>query len=322
MACERRVGQASWRCTNRGNMLTKVVLLHKASSPYDDRLDQYYHFPNRAYLKPMVEAVGDWVIFHEPLSGNGRQVYFAAARVVSVVPDARLPDHSYAHLDEYVQFPAPVGLWKNDGHLFESGLEKSDGSINGGTRQRAVRRIDDRDFAAIWLAAMEGADAALQEESELSGLAEEQMPYERPVVQQLVNRKLRDSAFRIAVLGAYDSACAFTDLKIINGRQRAEVDAAHIRPVGDNHRGNDSVRNGLALSKTVHWLFDRGIVAVSNDYEILESPGRMPDQLKPLLRSDGMIRLPDRTQDRPSPVHLAYHRAMFEEEYGRFQILS
>jgi putative restriction endonuclease len=41
-----------------------------------------------------------------------------------------------------------------------------------------------------------------------------------------------------------------TGLRIFNGSGRAEVQAAHIRPVADN--GPDSVRNGLALSSTIH----------------------------------------------------------------------
>ncbi|MGH6673150.1 MAG: HNH endonuclease [Xanthobacteraceae bacterium] len=43
-----------------------------------------------------------------------------------------------------------------------------------------------------------------------------------------------------------------TGLQIINGGGRAEVQAAHIRPVAAG--GFDSVRNGLALSGTIHWI--------------------------------------------------------------------
>ncbi|MBX9460355.1 MAG: HNH endonuclease [Brevundimonas sp.] len=71
----------------------------------------------------------------------------------------------------------------------------------------------------------------------------------------LVNRKVRDTSFRRQVCRAYDDTCAITGLRIINGGGRSEVQAAHIWPV--EHGGPDTVRNGLALSGTVHWLFDR-----------------------------------------------------------------
>jgi putative restriction endonuclease len=58
-------------------------------------------------------------------------------------------------------------------------------------------------------------------------------------------------------------------LKLINGGGRAEVEAAHIRPVGAN--GPDTVQNGLALSGTVHWMFDRGLISLSDELDILVS---------------------------------------------------
>ena len=45
--------------------------------------------------------------------------------------------------------------------------------------------------------------------------------------------------------------CAVSGLRLIKGGRRPEVLAAHIMP--DN--GPDTVRNGIALSGTVHWLF-------------------------------------------------------------------
>ena len=309
--------------------VTKAVLLHKSGSIYDDVPWERYHFPNRAYLKAMREAVGDWIVYYEPMgsgaSRGGRQAYFAIAQVERIESDPRDETHSYAFMRplSYQELAAPVPMVGEAGH-FERALEKPDGSTNGGLRQRAVRRISDAEFAAILRYGMAAPLRALQDDemTAVAGVAEEQAPYERLIIEQLLRRPLRDAAFREGVLRAYNSTCAFTGLRIINGGGRAEVDAAHIRPVGDNHGGSDSVRNGLALSKTMHWLFDRGIVAISNEYEILQSPGRLPDQIRGLLNRDRMICVPARPSERPHPDFLAYHRGMFEEEYGRFQPLS
>lgn len=69
------------------------------------------------------------------------------------------------------------------------------------------------------------------------------------------------------VLQAYGSRCAITGLRLINGGGRAEVEAAHIRPVEAS--GPDIVSNGIALSGTAHWMFDRGLISVADDLQIL-----------------------------------------------------
>lgn len=310
--------------------MTKAVLLHKADSVYDDEPWSHYHFPNRSYLKAMRETVGDWVVYYEPAGGgrlrNGRQAYFALARVDRIDPDPARSDHSYARVSLYQDFINDVPQIGDHGH-YESALANDDGSTNAGLRQRAVRRISDADFDAIVEAGLGRARSEVQPELDDEALArgwsdQGQAPYERPIIESLLRRPLRDAAFRRVVLDAYDSTCAFTGLRFINGGGRAEVDAAHIRPVGDNHRGSDSVRNGLALSKTVHWLFDRGIVAVSDDLRILESPRGLPPRMRDLMNADGRIQVPSRMAQQPHPVNLAYHREMFEDAYGKFRLLS
>ncbi len=67
--------------------------------------------------------------------------------------------------------------------------------------------------------------------------------------------------FRRVVLRAYEQRCAVTGLRLINGGGRAEVEAAHIRPVEAN--GPDIISNRLALSGTAHWMFDRGLNGIA-----------------------------------------------------------
>ncbi len=287
--------------------MTKAVLLLSSSTHYKDIPEERYHYPVRAYGRTMQRCVGDWIVYHETSRAGGRRAYLAVARVLRIEQDPVDVTRAYAIMGEYFDLAEPVGLRRSDGRHHESRLHQDDGSTNRGLRQRAVREISDDDFLAIV-----GAGCPAMDDS----------ASDRPQRDLIKGDRLRrDPAFRAAVRRAYDSTCAFTDLRIVNGGGRAEVDAAHIRPVGDNHRGPDSVRNGLALSKTVHWLFDRGIVAVSDDYRILESPGRLPDRIRPLLRQDGVIRLPVRRSEWPAPTYLHYHRAMFEDEYGTFQPL-
>jgi putative restriction endonuclease len=126
-------------------------------------------------------------------------------------------------------------------------------------------------------------------------------------VSSLTSRILRDRVFRKVVLRAYHERCAVTGLKLINGSGRAEVAAAHIRPV--EARGPDIVSNGIALSGTAHWMFDRGLISLADDLEILVSRQvNDPAGVRALINKSGRAMAPQRASDRPHPHFLQWHR--------------
>jgi len=177
--------------------------------------------------------------------------------------------------------------------------------------QLAVRRLPDEDFARIVRLGLpedlERQEAARYERERSEG-AEEAAIFERPVLERLTRRPYRDVAFRRKVREAYDYRCAMSGLMLRNGGGRPEVQAAHIRPI--EHNGSDSVRNGLALSGTLHWMFDRGLISVADDNEtILVSRNKVPgDVVDRLLRPDGKIWMPEDNRNTPHPENLAWHR--------------
>src|SRR3954468_12676793 len=125
-----------------------------------------------------------------------------------------------------------------------------------------------------WLRGERAAAAAARRDLPSLDLNDQpQVPFtveqQRDRVSVTVSRILRDRVFRRIVLRAYDERCAVTGLKLINGMGRAEVAAAHIRPVEAN--GPDIISNGIALSGTAHWMFDRGLISLADDLEILVS---------------------------------------------------
>jgi putative restriction endonuclease len=289
--------------------MANAVLSTSVGSIYDDLPEFRYHFP-RTYLNQIQAAVGDWVVYYEPRrsEGGGRQAYFAMARVLRVEPDSRLQDHFYAYMDGYLEFDQPVGFQGPERYR-ESALQKPDGTTNKGAFGRAVRPLPEAEFVAIIRAGYqrnlepwEAMDAALPQ-----GVAEETFTYDaRPMVEEWVTRPFREDAFRRKVREAYKNTCAFSGLRLINGGGRPEVQAAHIRPVASS--GPDSVRNGLALTGTLHWLFDRGLLAVGENLETLVSPQGVPDDLSRLLRSDRRLIVPEVPDSRPHTVFLAWHR--------------
>ena len=123
-----------------------------------------------------------------------------------------------------------------------------------------------------------------------------------------MSRPVRDAAFARAIQAAYNSTCAVTGLRLINGGGRPEVQAAHIRPVAD--KGPDSIRNGLALSGTVHWMFDRSLISIGPPptYDILVTGRGLPDPVLGLLDPDRRLRLLKDPALHPAPTYLDYHR--------------
>lgn len=294
--------------------MAKAVLTTKVDPTYDDLPEARYHFP-RTYLNPVRAAIGDWVIYYEPRrstsdtsSRGGRQAYFATAQVRSVEPDPRTPDHFYAYIDSYLEFDRPVPF--REGALyFEAALQRDDGATNKGAFGRAARSISDAEYDRILRAGFAPVLTPTRPDFAVEaafGFAEAQEAFERPLIEQVIRRPFRDAAFAAAVKTAYGDTCAVTGLKLINGGGRAEVQAAHIRPVAAN--GPDSVRNGIALSGTIHWMFDRGLISIGDDMRLLAAESLIPPPARWMLKLGQALRLPDRVEARPHPAFLRYHR--------------
>ena len=110
-------------------------------------------------------------------------------------------------------------------------------------------------------------------------------------------------AFRVMVLDAYHRRCAVTGERVL-----PVIEAAHIQQYvspASNH-----VQNGLALREDVHTLFDKGYVAVDEDYRFLVSP-RLREEYengREYYRFHGKsILLPDSSQLAPSKDAIRWH---------------
>jgi len=292
--------------------LAKGVFTTKVNPTYDDLPEVRYHFP-RTYLNQVKATVGDWIVYYEPRrqdsepSGRGgRQAYFATARVQRIETDPRLENHYYAFVTDFLECENPLPF-REEGKYLESSLMKADGSANKGAFGRAVRLISENEYQHMLQLGFAHPPVRQPEYGDMR-VAEELADYKRPIIEQLVSRPFRDVAFTKNIRSVYDSTCAMTGLKLINGGGRPEVEAAHVRPVGNDHNGPDSVRNGIALSRSVHWMFDRGLLSLTDHYEILMVKKLVPDPIKRLLNPDGKVLLPTDLRLRPHPQFLRYHR--------------
>jgi len=289
------------------------IFIHRADSIYDDSPAERYQFPSQ-YLKRAEACIGDWIVYYEPRKVTETRGYFAVAKVQQIIPDpgasgmyiAVIEPGSYLDFVNPVPFSGPTGV-------IETGVLNLDGRISG-RAQSAIRPLSRDDFSRIVQQGLNDTTPLLprvDQPAPVTGAYEDQTPFqveqERERVSALTSRILRDRVFRKVVLRAYDERCAVTGLKLINGSGRAEVAAAHIRPV--EARGPDIVSNGIALSGTAHWMFDRGLISLADDLEILVSRQvNDPDSIRALINKSGRAREPGRPSDRPHPHFLKWHR--------------
>lgn len=282
--------------------MTFGVFMHKDGSIYDDIPEVHYQFP-KIYLSRAKQMVGDWVVYREPVKLPQSKGFFAVAKVERIIPDPSEPDRYRALIEEGSYLPfSPTVPHKVDGQPVERDLANA---------QAAVRPLSSSDFARIIALGLPNEEYLPRsgDPEPMDRVREEHSPYEfeRPIVQSLVSKPFRDRAFRRAVMEAYDGRCAVTGWKLVNGGGRLEAQAAHIRPV--EHNGPDSIRNGLALSGTAHWMFDRGLISMSDDLDIMIS--RQVNDLpsvEAMINQSGKAIPPKRETERPHPKYLRWHR--------------
>ncbi|WP_235425510.1 HNH endonuclease [Croceibacterium mercuriale] len=231
-----------------------------------------------------------------------------------IIPDPSA-DGMYLALIEpssYLDFATPVPFTDLDGPI-ERGVLNDMGRISG-RAQAAVRTLSPGDSTRI-------VDAGLADEQPLLPrtdiaaanlvVREERAPFifdeARKRVSAIVSRVVRDRVFRRIVLVAYDERCAITGLKLINGGGRAEVEAAHIRPVDAD--GPDIISNGLALSGTAHWMFDRGLISLDEDMGIMVSrQANDAESIRGIINASRRVLMPQRAADRPHAPFIRWHR--------------
>lgn len=292
------------------------VFIRRSDSRYDDTPAERYQFPGN-YLTRVQACIQNWIVYLEPSKVPNTRGYFAIAKVEKVVPDPTTENMYLALIEQgsYLDFINPVPF--NDGsNIAERGLLNEKGRMSG-RAQSAVRSISSEDFDRILELGFDERQSELPRIGEIEvdqpsfAVAEDQSPFafEQPRVRvnQITSRVVRDRLFRRLVLKAYDKRCAITGLQLINGGGRAEVDAAHIKPVEAN--GPDILSNGIALSGTAHWMFDRGLIGLTDDHEIMISRHvNDPDSVESLINKSRKAIVPGLPVNQPHPSFLKWHR--------------
>lgn len=119
--------------------------------------------------------------------------------------------------------------------------------------------------------------------------------------------------FHDFVMNAYHNLCAITH-RVISYNGFSNLEAAHILPKA--HKGAYLPCNGIAMSKDMHFAFDKGFFTIDEDYKILVHPDveRVGSYLNDYNRT--CMYLPQEDFFRPRQEFLEYHRANI---YGTFK---
>ena len=243
-----------------------LVLESYVGSNYADSPDGY-EFPPQ-YLKwfgPLSRGEAMVAVIYEPRGdrNEGRMAYVGWALLTSPAVDTgkrnsrRQPLYRVAYSDRYRELDRivpreatgdPIETWLR-------GLERGR-PRNVATFGRAVRPLTEVDLQLIMtLGFPTGVNRFNAEFSAGHEYAEAITTAER--ARRFVSALEREARFRDDVLDAYQHRCAVSGLSVGASPSRAYglLDAAHIRPVGG--QGADSTANGLALTPTLHRMFER-----------------------------------------------------------------
>lgn len=118
--------------------------------------------------------------------------------------------------------------------------------------------------------------------------------------------------FHDFVMNAYGGKCAVTK-RVISCNGFDNLEAAHIMPQA--HNGSFLPCNGIAMSRDMHCVFDKGFFTIEDDYTIIVHPD--------VLRTDSylndyngsQITIPQIEYFRPHPQFLRHHR---DNVFGTF----
>lgn len=120
---------------------------------------------------------------------------------------------------------------------------------------------------------------------------------------------VRNGLFKRLVPRLYQQQCSFTGMSLSSLYKHNFIDACHIVPF--SHSYNDKVSNGIALCPNMHRAFDRGLLSIDENYQILVSEQLTEDIAHPyaLTRLKGrQILLPQERNHYPVQEALAWHR--------------
>jgi len=119
---------------------------------------------------------------------------------------------------------------------------------------------------------------------------------------------LRGSLFKRKIPKIYDNTCCISGMKVDATINVSMVDACHIVPFSISY--DDTVTNGIALCPNLHRAFDRGLIAIDENYKVVVSNTFREDETSYRIRNfEGkMIQFPKLESYYPLKENFGWHR--------------
>lgn len=124
---------------------------------------------------------------------------------------------------------------------------------------------------------------------------------------------LRGSLFKREIPKIYNNTCCISGMRIDSTINVSMIDACHIVPFSESY--DDTISNGIALCPNLHRAFDRGLISIGDNYEVI-----VKDTFSEKLSSNyfigtfhgKQIDLPINPDNYPALKNLYNHRKKFQ----------
>ena len=121
---------------------------------------------------------------------------------------------------------------------------------------------------------------------------------------------VRSGVFKKTIPKEYNYTCCISGMKIIATREVQMIDACHIIPFSETH--DDTIKNGISLSPNLHRAYDRFLITINENYEVIVSKDFKESGGYSIRDFHGKkIHLPDEAIFHPSIQNLNWHYEKF-----------
>ena len=120
---------------------------------------------------------------------------------------------------------------------------------------------------------------------------------------------MRSSIFKRKIPLLYKNACAISGLQINATVNVSLIDACHIIPFSSSY--DDTIKNGISLTPTLHRAFDRGLISIDDNFKIIISnkfKEESQSQYSIIQFKNKAALLPENSKFYPKLENLKWHR--------------
>ncbi len=122
---------------------------------------------------------------------------------------------------------------------------------------------------------------------------------------------VRSGVFKKEIPRIYNHTCCISGMRIITNDSIQMIDACHIIPFSESH--DDTICNGISLCPNLHRAFDRGLIAIDENYKVIIKAFTENNAAYSIKQFEGkVILLPAAKDFYPSQINLTLHRNRFK----------